>query len=188
MALVLMLAPSFALANLAHGFITTANFGSVNMRADTSVNSEKVGSIPYGTQIIILEYLKDNSWVLVDYNGLQGYVMTRYISYSNQERPVKPPTPSKPAPKPAPAAEDLTHIFHGFESADYTAVLKATAPGGFVHMRWAPSKQMPIMADYFDGKQFEVVSENNSWCQIRDAETGKIGFMMRSFLSPIAPY
>ena len=175
----LTLLPLLASANLAHGYINTANHGSVNVRADISVQSERVGTIPYGEQVIIVEYLADNKWVSIEYGDLHGYILARYIGYNA--------IPAVPAPQVQPT-EDLTHIFDGFQAVEYTAVLNATAPGGFVHMRWAPSKKMAILGDYFDGQQFEVIAQNNSWCQIRDIESGKTGFIMRSFLSPIHPY
>ena len=185
MLLVLALMPTFALANLAHGYVKTANYGPVNMRADISRDSEKVGSIPYGTRVVILEYLADNSWMSVDYDGKTGYIMSRYITMD--EPPAKPENPgSQEHPhhtsEPEPAVNEM---FRGFQDENYTAVLHASAPGGFVHMRWAPSKQMDIMTDFYDGKHLQVIAQNRTWCQVQDPDTGKTGFMMRYFLTAI---
>ena len=181
MILVLALAPTAALANLAHGYVKTANHGSLNMREVTTVDSMKVGTIPYGERVAIIEYLDNNTWARVEYDGKQGFVMTRYLS-NEDPRPAHEP---QHKPEPAEEPTDLTKMFHGFQMENYTAVLHASAPGGFVHMRWAPSKKMDIMTDYYEGKQFEVLAQNTLWCQVRDPETGKTGFMMRSFLTPV---
>lgn len=175
--LLLMLAPTLALANVPHAYVRTSNFGPLNMRQDISVNSPKIGSIPYGTRVVIQDYFSDNTWASVEYNGKVGYVMTRYLSMD------VPPNPN-PNPQPVPST-DLTRMFDGFQSTTYFASVRPATPGGFVHMRWAPSKQMGIMVDFYDGKQLEVLAQNNTWCQVRDPETEKTGFMMRSFLTSV---
>ncbi len=176
-----LLAPVMALANVPHGYVRTGNYGPLNMRADTSVYSDKIGSIPYGAQVVIQDYYLDNTWAGVEYNGKFGYVMTRYLSYD----PVNPRPNPGPTPAPYYPDSDLSRMFDGFQTTNYYVVVRPATPGGFVHMRWAPSKQMGIMVDFYDSKQLEVLAQNNTWCQVRDPESGRTGFMMRSFLTAI---
>ncbi len=180
--MVTMLSPLAAVAAIYHSYVKTNNYGPLNMRSDVSVNSEKTGSIPYGKQVIVWDYYNGNTWALVEYNGKQGYVMTRYLTNDKPE-PKPAPNPT-PAPAPYPYA-DLTRMVDGFQDTSYWVMVRPATPGGFVHMRWAPSKQMGIMKDFFDGMQLEVLSQNRTWCQVRDQNTGKTGFMMRSFLQEI---
>lgn len=181
--LVLMtaLVPVVASAAIYHGYVKTGNYGPLNLRADITANSPIIGKIPYGKQVTILDYYNNNSWMGVEYNGKQGYVMARYIVF---DEPSPAPQPG-PAPQPVPVPSDLSRMFDGFQFTNYQAAVNPATPGGFVHMRWAPSKQMGIMTDYYDNQQLEVLAQNNTWCQVRDNETGRTGFMMRSFLRAI---
>ncbi len=182
MILTIMIVPMVASASIYYGYVKTANYNPLNMRADTTTDSAIIGKIPYGKQVELDDYYLDNSWIGVTYNGKRGYVMARYIVYD-----VPPPAPgptSQPKPKPEPV--DLGRMFDGFEYTSYVAAVCPATPGGFVHMRWAPSKQMGIMDDCWENHQLEVLSQNNTWCQVRDSETGKTGYMMRVFLREIA--
>ncbi len=164
------------------GYVKTSNYGALNIRKEPSANAKKIGSIPYGKEVTIyLSFSGDPDWLCVEYKNVQGYVMARYI---DQNKPQPKPT-AKPTPKPTEPVEDLTRIFKGFENDGYTAIVRSSTPGSFVHMRWAPSKQMPIMLDYSDGSYLEVIAQNKTWCQVRDRETGETGFMMRQFLTQV---
>ncbi len=179
--LVTMVAP-LASASIYYGYVKTGNYGPLNMRADTSVDAPIIGSIPYGKQVELDDYYEGNAWIGVTYNGRQGYVMARYIVY---DKPAPAPGPG-PGPQPAPQPTDLSRMFDGFQFTSYIVAVTPVTPGGFVHMRWAPSKQMGIMCDFYEGQQLEVLSQNNTWCQVRDSNTDRTGYMMRSFLRQIA--
>ncbi len=171
---VLLLVAALTPMALAEGMSTAyVTGGSLRMRADTSKYSDIIGVIPNGGIVAIQEYYAGGTWAYVEYNGKLGYVMSRYLSRTA-------PTP-KPSPSPTPA-EDLTRIFEGFQDTDYTAYVRGNIPGGFVHMRWAPSQKMKIMCNFYEGNDLEVIAQNNTWCQVRDPYTGKTGFIMRSFL------
>lgn len=178
--LVTMLVPMAALASATptYAYVYTANLGPLNLRADTSTSSALIGRIPYGRQVTVLDYYNNNTWVGVEYNGRQGYVMARYLVYS-------PPAPI-PTSNPGTGSSNLLNMFDGFQYTNYYVAVRPSSPGGFVHLRWAPSQQMGIMTDYYDSKQLEVLAQNNTWAQVRDADTGRTGFMMRAFLREIA--
>lgn len=77
----------------------TVNKG-VNFRADQSTSAPVWGFIKQGT-VLPVEAANDY-WVLVDYNGKQGYVSRSYVTV-HENKPAPAPAPTNPAPAPAPA-------------------------------------------------------------------------------------
>lgn len=173
-AILLLIALPFTAVAETYAYVYTANLGSLNLREDTSVNSPIIGRIPYGKQVEVFDYFGNGIWASVQYNGKYGYVMTRYLVYSPPE-----------SPQPSPSDPELSGMFNGFQFTNYYVAVRPSSPGGFVHMRWAPSKQIGIMTDYYDNKQLEVLAQNNAWAQVRDPDTGRTGFMMRAFLREV---
>lgn len=178
-ALLLCLLPMSALASdITYRYVKTANYGSLNLREDTSTSSEVLTTIPYGTKIKLIDYTLRAQWANVTYNGYYGYVQVRYLSTS---KPEKKPTPT---PKPEPEKS----IYDGFLKAGYLALVTPRTPTGFVHMRWAPSKSEPIFADYHTGDTLVVLYENKSWCMVYDEVNHVSGYMMKDFLNYSGPW
>ena len=71
--------------------------------------------------------------------------------------------------------------------AYYNACVRPSTPTGFVHMRWAPSKDQPIFQDFYAGEALQVLYANNSWCQVYDPHTHTFGYMMKQFLTYVSP-
>ena len=74
---VLMLLPLIALADTR--YVYTKDGKSLNLRSTPKSNTgNKIGNIPYGTKIIVREYL-DDGWAYVKYGKRFGYVMSKYL-------------------------------------------------------------------------------------------------------------
>ncbi len=202
-AMILTLAGSLpALAMMRTAYIYSNSGGNVNLRGEPSTESYVVASMPFGSEIVILGDYDDGIWVTVSYHGSEGYVMWRYITY---EYPVPPSPTYNPYPtygpiptynpRPAPTAKpvrptakpsggsSIARLFSGFQFVNYSALVRPSSPGGIVNMRWAPSKEAAIMTEYHQNYQLEVIAMNNEWAQVRDPETGIVGFMVRSLMS-----
>lgn len=59
------------------GYKAKVTGGSLNMRKEKSTVSERLAKIPDGTVLEIGE--NDGTWCSTSYNGLEGYVMARYL-------------------------------------------------------------------------------------------------------------
>lgn len=183
--LVLVLALSICLPalGLANNFmyVVTANGKSLNFRTSPHTHSNnKIGNIPFGAQVWVETRINGGEWSYITYNNEKGYVMSRYLQAN---KPTHKPTPrptKKPGTTPTPSSSALN--FDKFVTANYTAVVRPSTPSGFVHMRWAPSKQYRVIRDYYAGSQLEIIAQNDTWAQVRDVQTGVVGFMMRAFL------
>ena len=71
------LLPLIALADTR--YVYTKDGKSLNLRSTPKSNTgNKIGNIPYGTKIIVREYL-DDGWAYVKYGKRFGYVMSKYL-------------------------------------------------------------------------------------------------------------
>ena len=69
--------PLIALADTR--YVYTKDGKSLNLRSTPKSNTgNKIGNIPYGTKIIVREYL-DDGWAYVKYGKRFGYVMSKYL-------------------------------------------------------------------------------------------------------------
>ena len=55
--------------------------GSLNIRKEKSVNSNKIGIIPSGSKVAVTEHGTD--WCKVTYNAYTGYAMTKYLNFES---------------------------------------------------------------------------------------------------------
>ena len=60
--------------------------------------------------------------------------------------------------------------------------VKPSTPGGFVNLRWGPSKSVAVMTKLYADAQVTVIAKDNTWAQVYDPATGYVGFMKLSFL------
>lgn len=184
--LVVLIASMIPLAALADStpiyyYVKTGDYGPLNMRESESTKAKIVTQIPYGEKVELLDFFLNATWASCNYKGYYGYVMTRYLSFD------KPRPAPGPVPTAKPTAAPSTPIFTGFKPAYYNASVRPSTPTGFVHMRWAPSKDEPIFQDFYAGEALQVLYANDSWCQVYDPQTHTFGYMMKQFLTYVSP-
>ncbi len=151
-------------------YVYTSNGKSLNLRDYPSTDGNVIATIPFGAKVTVDTGFVGSSWSSVQYKGYSGYCMSRYL------------TDNKPSPGPTPTAAPSSTMYDHFKDCYYTASVRPSSPGGFVHLRWAPSKQQPIRTDYYNGSELLVIAQDGTWCQVYDTSTNVAGFMMASFL------
>lgn len=158
-------------------YVSTSNGKSLNLRDYPSKDGNVITTIPYAAKVTVDEDFVGSSWVHVYYKNLDGYCMARYLSTT------------KPGPKPQPTKTATPtqsgSLYDNLVQCYYTAIVRPSSPGGFVHLRWAPSKNQPIQRDYYNGSELVVISQDGVWCQVYDEANEVSGFMMAQFLSAI---
>ena len=156
-------------------YVYTSNGKSLNLRDYPSMDGNIITRIPYGAKVTVDDGFVGSSWVHVYYKSSDGYCMIRYLSTS------------KPGPNPQPTRTatptQSASLYDNFAQCYYTASVRPTSPGGFVHLRWAPSKSQPVQRDYYNGSELVVISQNGTWCQVYDELNECSGFMMAEFLT-----
>ena len=193
--------PAFTCASsssVAIYYVVTADGKPVNLRSACELDdSNIIGSIPYGTELMVYDFNYGGAWALVEFQGTMGYVMTRYLDannpYYNPYPPYAPVYPIYPDPAPTvtptkkPSSSSSSSInYNGFQPTYYLASVKPSTPSGYVNMRWAPSKSTAVHNIYYSGDLLQVIAENNSWCQVYDTQRNICGFMMKQFLTVVS--
>ena len=80
-----MCTPVIALGGTNIFYVDTANKKSLNMRSDCTMGDNIIASIPYRAEVTVYEFLAGDAWARVEYNGLMGFVMTRYLSGTHRD-------------------------------------------------------------------------------------------------------
>lgn len=169
------LVPVSALANVQHRYVYTSNGAALNLRkAPVTHANNKIADIPYGAEVLVESYVNNNTWAYVSYQNKTGYVMTRYLVKQKPEA-------RKPATNAADTAAEVN--YSGFKPARYDALVRAHTPGGYVNLRWGPSKSVAVQSRICDGTVLRVIAQNTHWAQVEEPSTGAVGFMLRSFLN-----
>ena len=173
----LVLLCSIALASDASAdtmYVNTSNGKSLNLRDYPSKDGNIISSLPYGSAVEVDTGFVGGSWAHVYLSGVEGYCMYRYL------------TDYQPGPKPKPTKTatptQRTDLYSNFVDCNYNASVRPSSPGGYVHMRWAPSKNQPVHRDYYNGDNLLVIAQNGEWCQVYDQASNQSGFMMASCL------
>ena len=158
-------------------YVYTSNGKALNVRDYPSKDGKVISSLPYGSAVDVDQGFVGGSWAHVLLSGVEGYCMYRYL------------VDYKPGPKPKPTVTagptQSSDLYSSFATCDYTASVRPSSPGGFVHMRWAPSKNQRVQRDYYNGDTLQVIAQNGVWCQIYDEANNRSGFMMASFLQTV---
>ena len=140
--------------------VVTTQSGSLNMRSLPQVGSQILAVIPRNTEIDVTG--RGDAWSSVYYNGLNGYVMTSYLTFVGEE----PPSPSTP-------------------SAGEKAIV--VTPGGSLNLRAYPQAGSEILFWIPQGAEVAVHEYGNEWCHV--TYQGITGYVMTVFLSfePVVP-
>lgn len=179
-ALVLMLLPLTAMAATTK-YVSTGNSGKLNVRKTPHTHSNNVViKLENGTKVTVEDYYDGHTWayISVSVNGktYKGYAMNRYLS--NEKPSAQPAKPSSSS-----SSSSSTLSFKNFKHVEPTQMsVKPSTPGGFVNLRWGPSKSVSVMDKLYADAQVVVIAKNKTWAQVYDPVTGYVGFMMLSFL------
>lgn len=156
--------------DVSYRYVKTGNGKSLNLRQEASPDAKVLTTVPYGAELIVYDYSKGDKWMHVIFNSYEGFVMSRYTDSA------------KPTEREQETALDSAQ-YKTMKQVSYRATVRPSAPSGYVHMRWAPSKTEPVIRNYYQNAVLKVIAENHTWCQVYDEANGVCGFMMKRFLN-----
>jgi len=133
-------------------YVVSGNGKTVVLRSGPSKQYDVLASYNVGQKVTVISY--GSTWCQVRINGLDGYMMTEFLST------VKPE--SSPS------------------SGSYTAYVTSQNGKG-VRMRMGAGKLFPTVATYAVGTKVTVLEYGSSWCKIRIGSN--TGYMMTEFLT-----
>ena len=138
-------------------YVVSQNGKTVVLRSGPSKQYEALASYKVGQKVTVKSY--GATWCQVNINGLDGYMMTQFLST------VKPEGSNGGA-------------------VSYTAYVPSQNGKG-VRMRAGAGKIFPTIATYAVGTQATVLEYGDSWCKVRIGVN--TGYMMTEFLTTKAP-
>lgn len=164
-------------------WIKTNNGKPANARSAPDVNSDWVGEFPYGSEVYTMGSAPVNGYTELS-NGGGMWVLTKFLVNSKPG----PYVPGGNSGKSSSSSSGDTQnvIYSEFKAArwvtPYEVVTCHNRSSGVINMRFAPSKNAPLVEAYKPGETLTVICELKDWIEVQDPETGKVGFIRHDFL------
>lgn len=159
---------------------TSDGTGSVNLRASASTGAQVLTQIPSGTQVTVSS--DDGSWCVVSYQGMTGYVMSVYISYTGDS--LEPGADGEGDGNDGTGEDGGSGQPDGPEDGGQTGNVRTaivTTEYGSLNMRAQASAGSQILTTIPRGALVEVTQEGSIWCGVR--YNGISGYSMTCFLT-----
>ena len=190
--------PTQAAADSYYGtqYVYTDNGKSLNVRSTPSMGDNVIGSLKYGADVTVVE-MYSNGWAKIlwgqsDYGEFgTAYVQRRFlVNHKPSSQPSQPAV--VPASGSAAAGTDYAKLFTAMNDEFRTGKLvpqqfsvyaRPSRASGWVNLRWAPSLEAERIATCPQGKVLTVIAETRNWYQVRDPQTGMIGFISKQYVS-----
>ena len=176
--LIAMLIPMAASASYTM-YVKTGNGKTANLRDTPSTNANIITRLPYGTAVTVLQ--NEGVWSAIEWPGRSNpaWIMSKFlIGYYPGTAP-----DGKNADGSTGTGSILDVNFKSFKLVDpHYAYVQAAHAGGFVNLRWAPSKDAAVQTRLHDGDEVMVIAKGSGWIQVQDDSTGYVGFVQSNFL------
>ena len=193
--LVLVVSASMSESQGTDMYVCTGNGKPLNVRSSMSTEDDSniIGSLKYGTKVII--YGHQNGWAIIDYGNTAGYIMYRYLV---KEKPAPYNSSDKSSGKSSGSASQKSSSFSTKDASTvaplntliasakfvtpYTVTVRPARASGWVYLRWFPSKSAEAMATFCANYELTVIAELKDWYQVSDPESGKVGYVYKSYV------
>ena len=190
--------PTQAAADSYYGtqYVYTDNGKTLNVRSSPSMDNNCIGALPYGAEVTVME-MYSNGWakILWEQNAYgefgTAYVQRRFlVNHKPSSQPSQPAV--VPASGSAAAGADYAKLFTAMNDEfrtgklvpqQFTVYARPSRASGWVNLRWAPSLEAERIATCPQGKVLTVIAETRNWYQVRDPQTGMIGFISKQYVS-----
>jgi len=141
---------------VAYGKVTTAS-GGLNMRETASPGATVLQVIPRNAWCDI--YTTGSTWCYVSYNGIKGWVMTKFLTVSASKTETAAPTTPIPSPTSA----------------------KVTTASGALNLRASASTSAKVLDKIPQNATITVLSKGSTWTKV--SYNSKIGYVMTKYLT-----
>lgn len=130
--------------------------GTLNMRENPSTTARVLRTIPRLAELTVLQ--QEGTWCLISYQGMTGYVMATYLTYTNPLTPSVTPPPG---------------------TGSGTAWV--WTPSGSLNLRESPSTDGRILRTIPRLAQLQILQQGSVWCQV--TYQGMTGYVQTQFLT-----
>ena len=167
-------APTAAPGVSGYAQVTTAS-GSLNLRQEPRDNARVITRIPQFEMILVNS--RGAVWSHVTYNGVSGYVMTRFLTFTDSPlSPALPAATAAPLPTLAPSGGNS-----GLKTLQ-TAVVGRVMPRSAtkLNLRAACSLDASVVTQMTKYDYVIITAVGDTWCAVE--YEGKAGFCLREHL------
>ena len=168
-------------------YVYTDDGKTLNVRSYPGQGDNVIGHLKYGTKIEVINTMP-NGWSTIPWAtsaSTVAFVQSRFL-VNYQPSPKKTSSSSSKASS-ASANTVLSDMNAEFASAKsvepYTVAARPSRASGWVNLLWAPSSESERITTCAQGKELIVIAELKNWYQVEDPDTGKIGFISRSYVT-----
>ena len=184
-ALILILtALSFAAtasAQCSEMYVVSKNGKGVNVRAAPSKSAAVLRKVDYGEVVLVdWSYAGNDGWSRLVWGSYgDAYIMTQFLSST----PPGPKPTVDPEEQEREAAQKKLKEEQNSEHAvdPYYIIVQPTRTSGWVNFRTGPSKTTAKVRSFSGGQELLVTAETTGWYKALDPETGKEGYLNKSF-------
>ena len=166
-------------------WIKTGNGKPANARSGPSKDTDLVGEFPYGSVVYTMGSAPINGYTELS-NGGGMWVLTKFLVSAPPAPYVPTPDSGKGSTPAQNTGDGLNTIYNEFKAAKwvtpYNVVTTHNRTSGVINMRYAPSKNAPLVDTYKPGEPLIVICELKDWLEVQDPESGKTGFIRHDFL------
>lgn len=141
--------------------VVATHSGALNMRLQPSLSSSILTTIPQFAAVSISAY--GNGWCAVKYNGYEGYVMTRYLSFDMQHNP--------------PSSKEETQL----PNSDSGKVMWVQTQTGDLNLRTEPNVTAQVITTIPNHAQVTLSAWGAEWSAV--TYQGNTGYVMSYFLT-----
>ena len=170
------------------------SYGRINMRAEPSEFSARVGVLSGGTLVKVLEQ-SVGRWVLVEGEGKTGYMSTSFLELfyegDTPPIPVKTAEPAAETTVPPDTSNNSSNSSSGSSSkldrlqswpvTENTIMYVNTANGKNLNLRAGPSTDYSVITSFRVGIEVVVLHRRGNWAYVKIGEHK--GFLMLRYLS-----
>lgn len=172
-------------------YVYTKNGKPLNVRSSMSTEDDSniIGSLKYGTKVVT--YGHQDGWAIIDYGNTTGYIMYRFLvkekpdpyTGSNSSSSASTQKKTSFSTKDASTVAQLNTLVASAKIVTpYTVTVRPARASGWVYMRWFPSKSAETLASFRANYELTVIAELKDWYQVSDPDSGKVGFVYKSYV------
>ena len=174
-------------ADVSTMFVYTENGKGLTVRSTMNTTDDNfVDSLPYGFKVFTYGNPKPG-WTYIEYGNKGGmrYVMSRFL-VKNKPAPFVPgstPAAGSFDTRAASSVEQINTLLTSAKSVTpYSVTVRPVRSSGWVYLRWLPSRYSQQIATFGANKELTVIAELKDWYQVEDPDTGRVGFVYKSYI------
>lgn len=170
-------------------YVYTDNGGKLNVRSEPRIKDDNViGMLEYGEKVRVLSpVIGTADWMAIEYAKAQdgvAYVASRYLV-------LEQPGDVQKRAEEAERKKNLEEMNKQLEtekevSRPFMVAVRATRTTGWINFRVGPGIAGDRIASLPDGRELKVIGETEKWYKAVDQETGKTGYISKSFVTVLS--